>query len=517
MFPLTYETLITRKPFYFASILAGWSGKRNDCLSVSLGELPKQNNSLLLVRYSEENLLFLERAFKDPNTSGIIIFANQSEYVGSTLTNLADLLEKPLLFLENHEGDILFEKVSQILELYKNNLHDIFPEDLSTYWLHLFYQKDISHVMERLNTMMGQEVYFYTNKYEFSAIGSSTSPPVKSIDEFGDIIKDQITLVQKNGVEYYLYQILDLTGTLIGYFILEKIYDLTTNQLNLLNSITTTILTWFTQLELTRNVHAKYKDQFIFDLLNNNIETESQLIELGKLWDMEFHTNGYVLAINLNSIQAITKELSVNISHLLKKTNNLNITIHTTFISHRLVGIIFLNSKSISISKDDLNQWLKAFQKQVSEKFSAVQTIVGIGRSHSSNLDIYKSFQEAKIALQMRDYVYGNKGIIHYEDIGYVRLLTYIHNDLLNDFANQYIGDLAKHDREHDTELVHTLYMFCNFNGDINRSADSLFIHQNTLRQRLKKIESILEVDLQNYTELVNVILSLKIAQNLNQ
>ncbi len=150
--------------------------------------------------------------------------------------------------------------------------------------------------------------------------------------------------------------------------------------------------------------------------------------------------------------------------------------------------------------------------------FPFIQTIIGVGQTYYSNVDLYKSFQEAKIALQMHSYVAGTEdGIIHYEDIGYVRLLSYIHDDLLNDFAHLYLGDLEKHDRENETDLVHTLYTYCNHNGDIAQTAQSLFIHQNTLRQRLKKIEAMLNIQLHRYTDLVNLIISLKISQDMNK
>ena len=155
-------------------------------------------------------------------------------------------------------------------------------------------------------------------------------------------------------------------------------------------------------------------------------------------------------------------------------------------------------------------------QDQIQGKYSDIKTIVGIGRSHNSILDIYKSFQESKIAQQMEMYGLGPDGLIHYEDIGFVRLLTYIHYDLLRDFSLQYLGELEKHDRESGTELVHTLSTYCSQNGDIARSAECLFIHQNTLRQRLRKIESILDMELHQYTNLVNLILSLKISQDMN-
>ena len=60
------------------------------------------------------------------------------------------------------------------------------------------------------------------------------------------------------------------------------------------------------------------------------------------------------------------------------------------------------------------------------------------------------------------------------------------------------------------------LLSYCNHNGDVIESAQNLFIHPNTLRQRLKKIEAILQMDLNNYTNIVNLMLALKIEKTMN-
>lgn len=522
MIPLTYETLITCKPFFYGNILAGWNGKKNPCRHVFLNEPPAKNDSLLLVDYTNEHLSLLEAGLKSQNTSGMIVFAEQYGHIASSITDLANQLGKPLLFLTNQQGDEIDKKAKQILYLYQNNLLDSFTNDLTIYWLELFNQQGIEQVIRRLNTLMGQEVFFFTSSKKFEAIGQTDSEiqDLKELDASDDIlagINQHVSIVQNENNEYYLYTIIDQGDQIIGYFLFEKISGNVDTQFHLLQTITPAMITWSKQMELTRNVHLKYKDQFMFDILNNRIETENELIELGKLWHMEFMPNAYVLAINLQSSKPITKDIQITIQNLLTESDTPEMNIHTTYLSHRIVAIIFPTMMNKKI-KEDLNHLIREVQSHISKMFPFIQTIVGVGRSYYSNVDIYKSFQEAKIALQMHSYVAGtNDGIIHYEDIGYVRLLSYIHDDLLNEFADLYLKDLEKYDRENETDLVHTLYTYCNHNGDITQTAQSLFIHQNTLRQRLKKIEAILNIQLHRYTDLVNLIISLKISQDMNK
>lgn len=521
MIPLTYETLITCKPFFYSNILAGWNGKKNPCRHVFLNEPPAENDSLLLVHHVDENLALLETSLKSQNTSGIIVIAENYAPIAPSITDLANQLGKPLLFLTNHEGAEIAKKANQILYFYQNNLLELLTNDLTVYWLELYNEHGIKQVIQRLNILMGQEVFFFTSDKKFEPLG----PTLSAIQDLKELktsandssgLKQHVSIVQNENNEFFLYTIFDQGNRIIGYFLFEKIIRNAENQIHLLDSITPAIITWSKQLELTRNAHLKYKDQFMFDILNNRIETENELFELGKLWHMEFLPNARVLAINLQSSKPITKDIQLTIQNLLTEADTTEMNIHTTYFSHRIVAIIIPAMMNIKI-KDELNFLIREVQRQISEMFPFIRTIAGVGRSYYSNSDIYKSFQEAKIALQMHSYVAATEdGIIHYEDIGYVRLLSYIHDDLLNDFADLYLGDLEKHDRENETHLVHTLYTFCNHNGDIAQTAQNLFIHQNTLRQRLKKIEAILNIQLHRYTDLVNLIISLKISQDMN-
>ncbi len=358
MIPLTYETLITCNPFFYGNILAGWDGKKNPCRHVFLNEPSAQTDSLLLVQYSDENLSLLEAGLKNQNTSGMIVIAKQYTPIASSITDLANQLEKPLLFLTNQQGDEIAKKANQILYLYQNNLLDLMTNDLTIYWLELFNEQGIEQVIRRLNTLMGQEVFFFTSGKKIEPIGPTDSP-IQDLQELKASPSDtaglnqQVSIVQNDDTEYYLYTIFDQGVQIIGYFLFKKISPDADNQIQLLQTITPAMITWNKQMELTRNAHLKYKDQFMSDILNNRIETENELFELGKLWNIKFLPNALVFAINLQSSKPITKDIQIKIQNLLTEADTPDLNIHTTYFSHRIVAIVIpaMTNKKI---KDEL-------------------------------------------------------------------------------------------------------------------------------------------------------------------
>lgn len=63
--------------------------------------------------------------------------------------------------------------------------------------------------------------------------------------------------------------------------------------------------------------------------------------------------------------------------------------------------------------------------------------------------------------------------------------------DRLSPFAEKLIGPLIEHDRQHGTALVDTLRAFLDNDGSVNATARQLFLHANSLRHRLRRIQEL--------------------------
>ncbi|MEW6477106.1 MAG: helix-turn-helix domain-containing protein [Actinomycetota bacterium] len=93
-----------------------------------------------------------------------------------------------------------------------------------------------------------------------------------------------------------------------------------------------------------------------------------------------------------------------------------------------------------------------------------------------------------------------------YDDLGIYGLLYEKRDrDQLADFADRWLGPLLEHG-----ELTHTLRVFLETGGP-SAAASALFVHISTLKYRLRKIESILGVDLSDPEECFNLRLAFKI------
>ncbi|WP_433570024.1 PucR family transcriptional regulator [Tractidigestivibacter sp.] len=86
------------------------------------------------------------------------------------------------------------------------------------------------------------------------------------------------------------------------------------------------------------------------------------------------------------------------------------------------------------------------------------------------------------------------------------------HHTRLRDYVLPVWTQIKDYDRQHDTEYGATLATYLRYSKDINRTAEILFVHRNTVRYRLERISELFGVDLEDDTTSANLVLSNEIS-----
>lgn len=106
-------------------------------------------------------------------------------------------------------------------------------------------------------------------------------------------------------------------------------------------------------------------------------------------------------------------------------------------------------------------------------------------------------FQEARHALLGSTVLRGRPGVMSYEELGpYKYLLRMSLAADVRDPHRDALTRLAEYDRERQTSLLRTLEEFLRRRGSISATAEALYVHPNTLRQRLRRIAELTGIDL---------------------
>ncbi|MGN7469506.1 PucR family transcriptional regulator [Brevibacillus sp. SAFN-007a] len=143
------------------------------------------------------------------------------------------------------------------------------------------------------------------------------------------------------------------------------------------------------------------------------------------------------------------------------------------------------------------------------------QVIAGYGLGYRTYLEIGKSYREALHALKIKKlFPKENEGIYGYHELGIYRYLLQLKQwEAEQGYHNERLEKLRQYDRDNQTAMLETLETFLDAAGKVNVTAQRLHIHINTLSYRLRRIEEIMRVDLENMNQRAALYLELKMAK----
>ena len=118
-----------------------------------------------------------------------------------------------------------------------------------------------------------------------------------------------------------------------------------------------------------------------------------------------------------------------------------------------------------------------------------VKVRVGSGGRVDLLQDIARSYQEAKMALEVGSIFYVEDNTVSYSKLGIGRLIYQLPVSLCEMFLKEVFGE--KVPDIFDEETTVTINRFFGNNLNISETARQLYIHRNTLVYRLERIEKI--------------------------
>jgi GAF domain-containing protein len=106
------------------------------------------------------------------------------------------------------------------------------------------------------------------------------------------------------------------------------------------------------------------------------------------------------------------------------------------------------------------------------------------------------AFGEAEHAVVAASVVQSEPGVVGFDDLGAYKYLLKVSQDgRVRDRRGEALQQLAAYDRRHRSQLLLTLEEYLRRRGNIAAAAATLYVHPNTLRQRLRRIQDLTGLD----------------------
>lgn len=144
--------------------------------------------------------------------------------------------------------------------------------------------------------------------------------------------------------------------------------------------------------------------------------------------------------------------------------------------------------------------------KKIVEELEAIigerQILIGIGRQTPLQ-EVATSYQEALRSISYAK-TYKTSNVVEYSKLGMERLFHEIEQQTIDMYIQDKIGKLLNT----DSVLFDTLLCFIQKNKNHKETAAELHIHANTLYYRLKKVEEVLQLSLNNEKEWMDIMIA---------
>lgn len=115
---------------------------------------------------------------------------------------------------------------------------------------------------------------------------------------------------------------------------------------------------------------------------------------------------------------------------------------------------------------------------------------LGVGRPAEEVGALHASYREASQALAVGRDLEGPDGVAEFDALGFYRLIHPLAaSPELERYCQDLLGRITAYDTEHGTELLATLESYLRNGRNAAATARDLFIHYNTLRYRLEKLD----------------------------
>ena len=139
--------------------------------------------------------------------------------------------------------------------------------------------------------------------------------------------------------------------------------------------------------------------------------------------------------------------------------------------------------------------------------------VIGLSGVDRGATNARRRMREAADAARIGRSLVAEGGTVAYEQLGAYRYLVHLELDEApRDRYRAAIEELTEYDRRRGSQLVETLEQFLGDRGSVTASARALFVHPNTVRQRLERIERVADLDLSG-EDLLSLELALKLAR----
>lgn len=261
-------------------------------------------------------------------------------------------------------------------------------------------------------------------------------------------------------------------------------------------------------LILTQEIEQRTLTSLLENILYSRFESEDELKSIAKRYHFDLLGSGLIGIADIDDFKGYLHEQNIfDEKQVLRiKDNFLTAFLRACQAQHVKVltrqssdSIIFL----IQMQNCDIGQirlLVKEARRGMKDKINGINVSFGIGRFYRQLNEMHLSLEEAEQALRVAQCDQPADGLCFFDELGiYSLLLNIAHRTVLEKYYHDCFDPLLEYDRINNASLMNTLETYLQENCSAAQASEKMYIHRNTLKYRIQKIEDLLGCNLKNF------------------
>lgn len=163
---------------------------------------------------------------------------------------------------------------------------------------------------------------------------------------------------------------------------------------------------------------------------------------------------------------------------------------------------------------ESAHQLGRRLREQIETEFPESTIIAGISGPAKTLSDWPTAYNQALQAMQLGERLKLTNQFVEFNSLGIYRLLYELEDQpKVRRFTDEIMRPLAEYDGQNRGSLVKTVEAYFTHHGNISQTAESLFVHRNTLLYRMERIQELTGLQLDQANMRLALHLSLKLWQ----
>ncbi|NMA13045.1 MAG: hypothetical protein GX933_07695 [Chloroflexi bacterium] len=259
-----------------------------------------------------------------------------------------------------------------------------------------------------------------------------------------------------------------------------------------------------------QQIESKYHDIFIQELLTHKFSTLDEIQTYASFYRKELQAGMVAVVFEWNmrpklmeivtQTEEITSRIKTRLNYCFKK-------LIYTKIGSQIIFLIPSPYKDLRRFLKELLELCTVIHNEIIQDFGE-QFIIGIGKYKESLLELSQSYEEASQAIKVGREI--DCAVCCYDDLGIYRLLAPLaESETALQFQKRYLDPLISHDQRFGSEYLLTVKTLIASNWNLKVASEKLFVHYNTMKNRYKKINELLDLDTVENKNNVSIALKL--------